>query len=150
MRRLARALSREVVSQTGHRVRAHFRQRRTPALLRTRPCWPVKGPVLPQVARWRGLAPIGVHQVRPTSCSRGRGALSREPGLSCRALGDAIDGFRAGVLDAFDVDEVLFQYSRAAKELWNFCNLGDPEPAANMILERPVVAWWERGAPRKR
>jgi hypothetical protein len=65
-------------------------------------------------------------------------------------VGDAIDRFRVGELDAFDVDQVLFQYSRAAKELWKFCNLGDPEPAAGLIRERPVVDWWERGTPRKR
>jgi hypothetical protein len=65
-------------------------------------------------------------------------------------VADAIDRFRVGELDAFDVDHVLFQYSRAAKELWKFCNLGDPELAANIMRERPVVDWWERGAPRKR
>jgi hypothetical protein len=65
-------------------------------------------------------------------------------------VGDAIDRFRVGELDAFDVDQVLFQYSRAAKELWKFCNLGHPELAANTMRERPVVDWWERGAPQKR
>jgi hypothetical protein len=65
-------------------------------------------------------------------------------------VGDAIDRFRVGELGAFDLDQVLFQYSRAAKELWKFCNLGDPELAANMMRERPVVDWWARGAPRKR
>jgi hypothetical protein len=65
-------------------------------------------------------------------------------------VGDAIDRFRVGELDAFDVDRVLFQYSRAAKELWKFCIPGDPELAANIIHDRPVVDWWERGAPRKR
>ncbi|TPG13442.1 hypothetical protein [Pedococcus bigeumensis] len=70
--------------------------------------------------------------------------------LLVQRVDDAIDRFRGGELDAFDVDQVLFQYSRAAKELWKFCNLGDPELAANIILERPVVDWWERGAPRKR
>ncbi len=65
-------------------------------------------------------------------------------------VGDAIDRFRVSELDAFDVDQVLFQYSRAAKELWKFCNLGDPELAANILRERSAVDWWERGAPRKR
>ena len=37
-------------------------------------------------------------------------------------VGEAVDRYRAGELDAFDVDQVLFQYSRAAKELWKFCN----------------------------
>jgi hypothetical protein len=33
-------------------------------------------------------------------------------------VGEALDRFRAGELDAFDADQVIFQYSRAAKELW--------------------------------
>jgi hypothetical protein len=37
-------------------------------------------------------------------------------------VGEAVDRYRAGELDAFEVDRVLFQYSRAAKELWKFCN----------------------------
>lgn len=62
----------------------------------------------------------------------------------------AIDRFRASELDAFDVDQALFQYSRAAKELWKFCNLGPPEIAATIIHEHPAIDWWERGAPKRR
>jgi hypothetical protein len=58
--------------------------------------------------------------------------------------------YRAGALDAFDVDQVLFQYYRAAKELWKFCNHLPVEIAAAMIQEQPPHDWWERGAPRKR
>lgn len=65
-------------------------------------------------------------------------------------VGSAIDRFRDGQLDAFDVDQVLFHYLRAAKELWKFCNLGDTELAANIMRERPAVDWWQRGAPMKR
>lgn len=65
-------------------------------------------------------------------------------------VGSAIDRFRDGQMDAFDVDQVLFHYSRAAKELWKFCNLGDTELAANIMRERPAVDWWQRGAPMKR
>lgn len=61
-----------------------------------------------------------------------------------------IERFRAGELDAFDVDDVIFQYSRAAKELWKFCNLVHVEIAAKVIREDPLVDWWERGAPRRR
>ena len=63
-------------------------------------------------------------------------------------VGTAIDRFRDGEFDAFDVDHVLFQYSRAAKELWKFCHLGDPELAAKIVRKRPAVDWWQRGAPR--
>lgn len=65
-------------------------------------------------------------------------------------VADAVDRFRAGELDAFEVDQVIFQYGRAAKELWKFCNLPDAELAAGLIGDRPPADWWERGAPRDR
>jgi hypothetical protein len=65
-------------------------------------------------------------------------------------VAEAIDRHRAGELDAFDVDRVLFQYSRAAKELWKFCNYSQVEIAATMISEQPPHDWWERGASRER
>lgn len=65
-------------------------------------------------------------------------------------LADAIDRHRATELSAFDVNEAAFQYSRAAKELWKFCNLGDVEIAARIIAEDPPTDWWDRGAPRQR
>ena len=65
-------------------------------------------------------------------------------------VGSAVDRFRGGQLDVFDVDHILFQYSRAAKELWKFCNLDDPELVAGLIRDRPPVDWWELGAPKER
>ena len=65
-------------------------------------------------------------------------------------VGEAVDRYRAGELDGFDVDQVLFQYSRAAKELWKFCNHLQVEVAAAMIREQPPHDWWERGAPKGR
>ncbi|WP_198153754.1 hypothetical protein [Catenuloplanes japonicus] len=65
-------------------------------------------------------------------------------------VGEAVDRYRADEIDAFDVDRALFQYSRAAKELWKFCNDGQVELAAMVISERPPHDWWERGAPRER
>ena len=65
-------------------------------------------------------------------------------------VGAAIDRYRASELDAFDVDRVLFQYSRAAKELWKFCNHLQLEVAAAMIQDHPPNDWWERGEPRER
>jgi hypothetical protein len=65
-------------------------------------------------------------------------------------VGDGVDLFRAGELDAFEADQVIFQYSRAAKELWKFCNLSDAEFSAGMIRDGATVDWWERGAPRPR
>jgi hypothetical protein len=65
-------------------------------------------------------------------------------------VAEAIDRHRAGELDAFDVERVLFQYSRAAKELWRFCNCLQVEIAVTVIRERPPHDWSERAAPRKR
>jgi hypothetical protein len=73
-----------------------------------------------------------------------------ELGKLVSRVGAAVDQFRAGDLDAFKVDRVLFQYSRAAKELWKFCNLGPVEFTAAMVKERSSHDWWERGAPRER
>lgn len=61
----------------------------------------------------------------------------------------ALSDFRSGRLDAFEVDRVLFQYSRAAKELWKFCNLDDVEFAASLVHEHDPIDWWQRGAFRR-
>jgi hypothetical protein len=62
----------------------------------------------------------------------------------------AVEGFHAGELDAFEVDELIFQYSRAAKELWKFCNLGNIEISARVVRDDPPGDWWELGARRRR
>ena len=64
-------------------------------------------------------------------------------------VAEAIDRFRGGKLEAVDVDEVLFQYSTAAKELWKFCNIGDVELTAGHLHEGSPIDWWERGTPRR-
>ncbi|MFC7488127.1 hypothetical protein ACOCJ7_17810 [Knoellia sp. CPCC 206453] len=65
-------------------------------------------------------------------------------------VGDAVDSLRAGEIDAFEVDHVIFQYSRAAKELWKFCNLADIQITARAIGDSPPLDWWQRGAPSRR
>lgn len=65
-------------------------------------------------------------------------------------VSDALNDFHTGQLDAFDVDRVLFQYSRAAKELWKFCNLDDVEFAASLLQEQDPFDWWGRGAIKQR
>jgi hypothetical protein len=64
-------------------------------------------------------------------------------------VAEAIDRFRSGELEAFDVDDALFQYSRAAKELWKFCNIGNAQVTAGQLHEGPPIDWWERGAPKR-
>ena len=64
-------------------------------------------------------------------------------------VAEAIDRFRSGELKAFGVDEVLFQYSRAAKELWKFCNVGNVQVTAGQLHGAPPIDWWEREIPRR-
>ena len=66
-----------------------------------------------------------------------------------RRVSEAVDRFRAGELGAFETDQIMLQYSRAAKELWKFCNLTDVVFTAEVIGERAPDDWWERGAPKR-
>ena len=72
-----------------------------------------------------------------------------EPAELVAQVAEAIDRFRCGELRAFDVDELLVQYSRAAKELWKFCNIGNVQVTADQLQEASPINWWERGAPRR-
>jgi hypothetical protein len=73
-------------------------------------------------------------------------------------VGDALDHYRAGQVDAFAVDETVHQYHRAARELWKYCWGGGggshTRMMARLIEERAaageVIEWWELGAPRRR
>jgi hypothetical protein len=70
----------------------------------------------------------------------------------------AVDGWRAGSLDAHDVDEVLHRYQRAARELWKFCwGTGGGRHVElvaahlhRLAEDNQVIDWWERAAPRRR
>jgi hypothetical protein len=63
---------------------------------------------------------------------------------------EAVGRFRAGEIDAFETDRLIFRYGRAAKELWKFCSLTDVEFTASLIDQGVPNEWWERGAPRRR
>jgi hypothetical protein len=62
-------------------------------------------------------------------------------------VAEAVDRFHAGDLDASAVDQVMFQYSRAARQLWNYSNLTEVEMTARHLNQDPSIDWWERGAP---
>ena len=71
-------------------------------------------------------------------------------GLLLDRAGEAVARYCSGELDAFDADAELFQYSRAVKKLWTFCNANDVLSVAAAIAEGPTIDWWERGAFRRR
>ena len=65
-------------------------------------------------------------------------------------MAEAIDRFRVGEVNAFDVDHVLFLYSRAARDRWKFCNMADVETTAHLLQDPPSIDWWKGGAPKDR
>jgi hypothetical protein len=58
----------------------------------------------------------------------------------------------AGEIDAFDLDDLIHHYKRAARELWKFCGQSGSawERAANMLAhlreQDDEPDWWEAGA----
>ena len=72
-------------------------------------------------------------------------------------VAEAIDTYRAGLIDAFEVEAIIHQYHQAATELWKFCWAGSGShvrTAARLIEHNSangqVIDWWERGASRRR
>jgi hypothetical protein len=69
----------------------------------------------------------------------------------------AIERYRAGDLDVHDVDEVIHQYTKAARELWKFCFLGGSGVHAERVAatlelltaegDRPD--WWAAAERRR-
>ena len=60
----------------------------------------------------------------------------------------AVDGWRAGTLDTYDVDELVHRYQRATRELWKFCwgaGGSHPEWVADQVRQTVPLA---RPAPR--
>jgi hypothetical protein len=70
----------------------------------------------------------------------------------------ALGRYHAGELDAFEVDDVIHRYKRAARELWKFCWLGGTGSGVELVagtLEHMTadgerVDWWQRAAARER
>jgi hypothetical protein len=103
------------------------------------------------------MAPVGIGSLERMSSKSDRRAAQETVAAYHEAqlaglielVGGAVDRFRAGEVDAFDVDRVVFQFSRAAKELWTFYNYSDVMLTAQNISERASTGWWERAAPRQ-
>lgn len=71
-------------------------------------------------------------------------------------VAEAIDAHRVGQLTAYDVDEIIHQYHRAARQLWTFCWAAGGVEVAVGTIERQAAPgncatdWWDVGAPRGR
>jgi hypothetical protein len=73
-------------------------------------------------------------------------------------VGEAIDGYRRGELGVAELDELLHQYQKAARELWKFCWLGGSGSGVELVAhildqlaaEGRDVDWWsEAGGPSR-
>ncbi len=71
-------------------------------------------------------------------------------------IASAIDGYRAGEVDAYTVDETIHHYHRAARELWKFCWSGGgthmemiAHALDRMTADGETINWWERVSPRQ-
>lgn len=66
-------------------------------------------------------------------------------------VADAVERHRAGELDAFEVDEVLHHYQRAARRLRTFCDQSGAQveltayAIRRMAEDDVTIDWWERG-----
>jgi len=73
-------------------------------------------------------------------------------------VANVLDGYRAGQLDAYAVDETIHHYHRAAGQLWKFCWASGSsthlELIARLIDEQTAngetTDWWQDGPPRTR
>ena len=64
--------------------------------------------------------------------------------------------YDAGRIDAFELDEIIHHYKRAATELWKYCAVsGSRVELVARTLERlrddnELPDWWELGVPKRR
>jgi hypothetical protein len=71
-----------------------------------------------------------------------------------RRLREGFRRFEAGEINAFELDDLVHHYKRAARELWKFCGdlSGSPVRSTARALEElgedaDSIDWWERGNP---
>jgi hypothetical protein len=69
---------------------------------------------------------------------------------------ESVRRFDVGELDAFEVDDVIHRYTKAARELWKFCAV-TPSHASERLYALEMWAkegeapdWWQAGASRRR
>ncbi len=70
-------------------------------------------------------------------------------------LRDGLARYDAGDIDAFELDDLIHRYKRAAQKLWTFCTGGGAHVrSAATTLEwlreqGDLPDWWERATPRR-
>lgn len=77
-------------------------------------------------------------------------------GKLLRRLQEGFRRYEAGGINAFELDELIHHYKRAARELWKFCGdlSGSRVRSVARALEElgedaDLIDWWERGASKR-
>jgi hypothetical protein len=75
-----------------------------------------------------------------------------------RLIGHVREGlarYDAGEIDAFELDDLIHHYKRAAQKLWTFCTGGGAHVHATATMlewlreQDELPDWWEQGTPRR-
>jgi hypothetical protein len=76
-----------------------------------------------------------------------------ELGKLLERVRDGLARYDAGETDAFELDDLIHHYERAAQKLWSFCT-GSAERVAGVLAwmreQGEETDWWEVGEPRRR
>jgi hypothetical protein len=106
---------------------------------------------------------MGADRAKPSKAER-KADLALVAGYHEARLAELLERVRegfarydAGELDAFELDELIHRYKRAARELWKLC--GDLGGSNVHFVARTLeewqasgeaVDWWQRGNPPRR
>ena len=68
---------------------------------------------------------------------------------------DGLEGYDAGEIDAFELDELIHHYKRATQKLWSFCVGGGAHVYSTartlewLREQDELPDWWEQATPRR-
>ena len=68
---------------------------------------------------------------------------------------EGLERYDAGALDAFELDELVHHYKRAAQKLWRFCVGGGAHVCSTartlewLSEQGELPDWWEQATPRR-
>jgi hypothetical protein len=112
------------------------------------------------VAPWAGRDVEHVEdtkQARREARERVGAYYEAELGRLLDRVAEAIDRYRRGELDVYEVDDLIHHYKQATRKLWSFCwgnGGGSHTLTVARLLDDPELGpagdWWEQAERRRR